>query len=186
VDGETKGKRNELSKNLAEVESKIARSMKTLMEGELKDIAQAGIVRELLSGSRTSSELVESLYGLKRGDEGFQSYYTKIRREIADLESRGFVSRRLFGRERPYRLTQLAVVKLTRMADLAPTWSTRLITRIDLIAYLAALSLAGTCALVSTHGIDLPASRWFALLLTSTFLTGIAFTRFVQMLKKVI
>ena len=81
--------------------------MKTLMEGDLRDLVQVGIVRKLLPGSRISSELVEAVYDVRRGDEGFQTYYTKIRRAIADLESRGFVSRRLFGRDRPFRLTQL-------------------------------------------------------------------------------
>lgn len=176
---------DELSKTLAGIESQIAGPMKKLMEGELKDLTQAGIVRELLSGNRTSSELVEAICDVKRGDEGFQSYYTRVRREIADLESRGFVSRRLFGRERPYRLTQLAVARLTRMGNLAPTWGTCLIPKVDLLVYLVALCLAGICALVSTHIVDLPAGLWFLLLLSSAFLGGIAFTRFLEMVRKV-
>ncbi len=180
-------KREELSKALADLESQISRSMKTLMEGELRDLAQVTIVRELLSGSRTSSELVEVVYGVRRGDEGFQSYYTKIRREIADLESRGFVSRRLLGRHRPYRLTQLAVARLTSMANLQPTWSTSLVPLLDRVVYLAALGLATVCALASTKALDIPRGPYFLLLLSAALLTtGVAFTRFVETLRRVL
>ena len=180
-------RRDDLSKALSDLESQIAGSMKTLVEAELKDLAQVGIVRELLSGNRTSSEIVDALYGVRRGDEGFQSHYTKIRREIADLESKGFVSRRLFGRDRPYRLTQLAVARLTRMANVGPTWSTSLVPRLDLFVYGAAVCLAGICALGSMDILSLPPGPSFLVLLsTALFLGGIAFTRFVETLRRVV
>ncbi len=180
------GRKEELSKALVELESRISRSTKALMEGEFKDLVQVGIVRELLSGSRTSSELVETIYGVRRGDEGFQSHYTRIRREIADLESKGFVSRRLFGRNRPYRLTQLAVARLTRMANVNTTWGAVLIPRRDLLIYSVAMLLVGFCSLVSVGIVYIPSVPWFLLLLSSAFLTGVAFTRFIETLARVV
>ncbi len=156
------------------------------MEAELKGPLQAGIVRELLSGSRTSSELVEAIYGVSRGQEGFQSHYTRIRREIGDLESRGYVSRQLFGRDKPYRLTQLAVARLTRIGNTRNTWEAAVLPSRDLVIYSSTAILTTASFLASSSRLDLAPGVSFSLIVASAFAAGVAFTRFAQTLRRVI
>jgi len=179
--------KDELSKALADLQSQMSGTLKTLIEGELKDITQVSIVRELLDGRRTSSELVEAVYGVRRGDLGFDSCYTRVRRAVADLESRGFVSRRLFGRDKPYYLTQLAIVRLTRMAKVAPRGRYALLPRVDIGVYLSAVALAGVCAMASSGFLSLPEGPWFLIIFSAALLlSGTALTRLVETLKQVI
>ena len=64
-----------------------------------------------------------------------------FRRTISDLESRGFVSRSLFGKEKPYQLTQFAIARITKITGVSESWEPRLIPKVDLILYMGALSL---------------------------------------------
>jgi hypothetical protein len=176
---------DEVSKALSGLEARLERSMKPLAENELDNMTQIAIVKELLSGRRTLSELVEAVYGLKRQDEGFKTEYTRVRREIAQLEARGFVSRGLFGRERPYRLTQLAVARLTRIAEVSPTWQGRLVTVPDLVIYSMAMVMAAWGFLVAWGATDTaPYLQWIRYV--ALFLAGLACSRFVGTLQKVI
>ncbi len=178
--------RNQLSRALAELESQISGTLKTLIEGELKDLTQVCIVRELLGGRRTASELVEAAYGVRRGELGFDSCHTRVRRALVDLESRGFVSRRLFGKDKPYYLTQLAIVRLTRMAKAAPRGRYRLLPRIDVAIYAAAVLLASICATASSGVFTLPEGPWFLIVFSSALLSsGAALTRFLESVKAV-
>jgi hypothetical protein len=179
--------RDGLSKALADLQSQMSGTLKILIEGELKDLTQVSIVRELLGGRRTSSELVEAVYGVRRGELGFDSCYTRIRRAVADLESKGFVSRRLFGRDKPYYLTQLAVVRLTRIAKAAPRGRYALLPRIDIVIYTAAVALASICAVASAEVFSLPEGPWFLIIYSvALLLSGVALTRFLETLKVVI
>ena len=178
--------RDEVSKALADLQSQMSGTLKVLIEGELKDLTQVSIVRELLGGRRTSSELAEAVYGIRRGEVGFDSCYTRIRRAVADLESRGFVSRRLFGRDKPYYLTQLAVIRLTRIAKAAPRGRYALLPRVDIAIYAAAVALASICAMASSGVFSLPEGPWFLILYSAALLlSGVALTRFVETLKVV-
>ncbi len=178
--------RDDLSKALADLQSQMSGALKVLIEGELKDLTEVSIVRELLGGRRTSSELTEAVYGVKRGELGFDSCYTRIRRAVADLEGKGFVSRRLFGRDKPYYLTQLAVVRLTRITKAAPRGRYALLPRIDIAIYAAAVVLASICAMASSGVLGLPEGPWFLIVFSAALLSsGAALTRFVETLKVV-
>ncbi len=87
--------------------------MEELAKGELTNMVQVQIVRELLNGRRTVAELVEALFALRQGDEGYLAQYYQIDKELKLMGSRGLVSRRPFGRDKPYALTQHAVARLT-------------------------------------------------------------------------
>ncbi len=177
--------REELEKALLDLESKIGQSTRELMRAELDNEIQASIVRELLYGERTLTELVEAIYSLSQGDEGYRTSYTRIRRDARDLEARGFVSRRLFGRDKPYHLTQLAVVKLTRIANTRSSWSSELVPKEDVVLYTAALCLLASYLVISRGaavGSELVLLLFFSL---SLFCGGMAFLRFLETLRRV-
>ena len=176
---------DELSKALSNVEAGLEGSMKRLVEGQLDSLTQVGIVRELLAGKRTLAELVEALYGLKRQDDGFKTEYTRIRREVRALESKGFVSRALFGRERPYRLTQLAVARITKIAEVTPSWQPKLVTPIDFGIYVVAMLLAAV-GFVMSRNLDDPWAGLQALRYAAAFFGGLAFSRFAGTVRKVV
>lgn len=179
--------KDDLSKALADLQSQMSGTLKILIEGELKDLTQVCIVRELLDGRRTSSELVDAVYGIRRGDLGFDSCYTRVRRAVVDLESRGFVSRKLFGRDKPYHLTQLVIVRLTRMAKIAPRGRYALLSRTDIAVYVAAVALAGACTMSSSGVLSLPEGPWFLIVFSAALLaSGAALTRFVETLRQVV
>ena len=88
-------------------------------------------------------------------------------------------------RDRPYRLTQLAVAKLTRIKTTKPSWTPRLIPPWDILAYAAALFSISLCALAARGMVTLPSrSHFLALLSVSLFSGGIAFTRFIETVRR--
>ncbi len=178
--------KEEFSKVLVDLESRLARSTKELVDAEFRSVLQVSVVRELLAGERTMAELVEAIYGLAPGHDGYHTHYTRVRREIQRLASRGFVSRRLFGRNRPYRLTQLAVAKITHMASVRPSWAMKVLPGRDLVLFVVALAMAGVCALAGTGTIiELHGYPFLLLLVLSAFCGGMAFVRFAEILRRV-
>jgi len=68
---------------------------------------QAEILRELLSGERTTTELTISIFHTDYQDKEFEIYHGRVRRAVKTLEKKGYIARKiLFGREKPYKLTQ--------------------------------------------------------------------------------
>ena len=156
--------------------------MKELARSEF-NLLQIEIVEELLSGRRTVAELVEAIYSVSRGGEGFATHYSRVRREIRQLESKGFVvPRKLFGRDKPYGLTQLAVSKLTRIEGVEPGQNQHAVPRIDYLAYTGAILLwiaASTAPVTSGSASTAMAAGFF-------FASGVAFCRFLQTVRRVI
>lgn len=168
--------------SLSHLRSRLRRSMKELARSEFS-LLQIEIVEELLSGRRTVAELVEAIYSISRGHEGFATHYSRVRREIRQLESKGFVvPRKLFGRDKPYALTQLAVAKLTRIEGVEPGQSQHVVPRMDYLVYLGAILLwivASTVLGASGHVSTIVVAAFF-------FTSGIAFCRFLQTVRRVI
>ncbi len=177
----------DLSKALSDLESRMNRSTRQLMRAQLSSMCQVSIVKELLSGERTLAELVQGVYGLTSTDEGYLTCYTRVRREVGDLESKGFVSRRMLGKNRPYRLTQLAVAKLTKMATVHSSWTSRLIPPADVILYTVTALLITLCALSSGGLVVLPLRSSFLVLFSvSLILGGMSLLRFMETVLRVI
>jgi len=157
--------------------------MKELAKSEL-NLLQIEIVEELLSGRRTIAELVEAIYSLRRGEAGYGTQYSRVRREILRMESEGLVvSKGLFGRQRPYALTQLAVAKLTSIQGVETGLCLSVFPRIDLAVYGVVLAL-GAAAVVLAGKETAPVLSMLATLLF-VFTAGIAVTRFIQTLRRV-
>jgi hypothetical protein len=104
------------------------------------------IVRELMDGKRTLSEMNMRIYGVRYGDSSYEAYYSRLRRAVAGLEKTGIVSRSgLFGRGKPYHLTQFGVASL---ANIAPGLDRpRIVTFLDLLV----LGLIPPLSLVSYY-----------------------------------
>lgn len=101
---ETDGRIDEVGQRLLADIGKLRRLEVSILEAE--------ILRRLTDGRKTAFELIDAIYGLRRGDKGFNSARLKVRRALRSLERRGFVSTNLFGREKPYRLTRYGVAVL--------------------------------------------------------------------------
>jgi len=78
-------------------------------------LVQIEILMRLIEGRRTAVELTEEIYAVSPDSPSFEMYYARVRRASKDLESRGFVSTRLFGRDKPYRLTEHGVLQIASL-----------------------------------------------------------------------
>ena len=141
---------------------------------------QSEIIRELMNGERTLSEMAGTIFGVRKGDESFDANYSKVRRAIMGLETGGIVSRRgVLGREKPYHLTQFGVAKIATITPSMPRPG--IVSRYDLIVYLITPILGGVSPLLS-------GSDWILLipsLCSFFFLLGVAVTRSVHLIRKV-
>jgi hypothetical protein len=64
---------------------------------------QREMLRRIIDGRRTITELVELICGTSRDDQGFKADFMKVSRAIRRLESRGLIATRLFVRRGPLR-----------------------------------------------------------------------------------
>jgi hypothetical protein len=168
---------------LSRLRSRLRQEMDRLARSEL-NMLQAAIVEELLSGQRTVAELVATVYSVDTNQDGYITYYSRIRREIRLMESKGLVvSRKAFGRDKPYSLTQLAIARLTRMEGVRPA-SWKAVPRKDLVLYAAVLGAGSILAWMATVGVEHPV-RFLALAFAFVFAGGIAFCRFIESIGRV-
>jgi hypothetical protein len=107
---------------------------------DVGDQVQVEVISRLLEGRKTIAELTSLIYGVGRQEEGFHSCYSRVRRAIKKLESKGLVSTRLFGKEKPYRLTDLAIANLVRLGGEKEQLG--VVPRHDLAIYLATVTMA--------------------------------------------
>ena len=91
-------------------------SVRALGDLGLGSDLQNEMLRHLIHGPRTMTELVELIYGVSRDGEDFHADYMKVRRAVRKLENKGLISTRVFGRDKPYRLTPYAIERLYHLA----------------------------------------------------------------------
>jgi hypothetical protein len=148
------------------------------------DILEAEILDGLMDGRKNAVELVAHVYGLQRGRQGFRASYLRVCRALRGLESRGLVSTRLFGRDKPYRLTQHGVAVL---ASIVPEMDQpRILARGDLLLLLIT-GIVGVALFLYSRGL-LTAPEWGpALLLFAVFfiLVGISMTLIARVIRRV-
>jgi hypothetical protein len=77
---------------------------------------EAEVMRSLMGGKKTGVELVDYIFGLGRGDDGFNAARLRVRRATRGLERRGFIATRIFGRDRPYHITRHGIAVLVSIA----------------------------------------------------------------------
>lgn len=171
------------SDNIDDLKRRIKKGVSKLKGLELGDELGVEVLAQLVDGKRTASEIVEQVYGITSSDEGFTSSYGKVRREIRKLESKGLVSRRLFGNEKPYGLTDLAVINLARIGGGGKQVS--VLPRKDIILYVLTGALAVPVALSNTGYIQLTELATIGLLIFFCVLSGISLCRFFEALRRV-
>ena len=173
----------ELTRTLAELRNRLTRDMEILAKTQM-NMLQTAITQELLSGRRTVAELTEAIFLIKPGDAEYNTQYSRIRREIRLMESRGFVvSRKPFGRDKPYSPTQLAIARLTRIEGVRSS-SWEVFPRRDKVVYGAVIAL-GVILLWMTAGGAEYGVGFLALAFAFFFMGGIAFCRFIEAIGRV-
>lgn len=171
------GNGDELRRGLRQATSKM-------LALEVKDPLQFSIIENLIDGPRSVAELVEAVYGVGKGQAGYMTSYTKTKRALDRLSSKGYVSRKLFGAVKPYRLTEYAFSRLSSFA--CGTSPPQFLPGIDRAVHLATLSLAIFMILSVSGRIELTSS--FLTLLNSVFFftLGLSIARIVQGIRRVL
>ncbi len=173
------------SDDIDDLKRRVVDGVSKLKGLDIGDDLAVEILGQLVHGKRTLTEISEGVYGLGRSDEGFQSCYTKVRREIRRLESRGLVSRKLFGNNKPYRLTRLAVTNLARIGG-GEEQQDRVIPRVDLVPYLGTAGTAIVAFLQSRGFLHFPEMGTIALLLLFGAFIGISICRTLETIRRVL
>jgi hypothetical protein len=150
---------------------------------ELGDQVAVEVLTQLVEGRKTVTEIVEGVYGLRRSDEGFSSCFTKVRRATKRLESSGLVSTGIFGRDKPYRLTDLAIINLARIGG--GREQIRVLPRIDLLTYAATAAFSLPVASLGLGWLQMFDSGVIVVFGCFFYLLGVSTVRIVQTLRKV-
>jgi hypothetical protein len=163
----------------------LRESVRSLKDLALVSELQTEVLRHLVDGPRTVPELVFLIYEVGREDSEFSIYYMRIRRSIRKLENKALVSTKIFGRDKPYRLTRYAVENLYYVGR--PNSPETLLSRVDLAIYSAALILgSGTLFLVWSSP-SVPEPTWIIISSGAfTYLLGLATSRIIRSLRRII
>jgi hypothetical protein len=105
---------------------------------ELSRPIEAEILHSLTEGRRTAGELTERIFGVTKENENYHTYYMKVFRAAKTLHRQGYLSTRLFGRDRPYKLTPFAAAKMMEIEEV----KRGLLLPHDVAAYFVAIGLA--------------------------------------------
>jgi len=169
--------------NIDRLQDEVRKGVSKLKGLDIGDELLVGILGQLVEGRKTITELVEQVYGIHPSEEGFKSSHTRITRGIRRLESEGMVSRKLLGRDRPYKLTQLAVANLARIGGGEQQQS--LVPRTDLAAYLLTVILAVPIASHAIGWLNLAEPTTIGLFGSFCFFLGISFVEVLKTVRRV-
>lgn len=81
---------------------------------EERELSQTRILVLLLERDLSVADLVANIYGKRPHESEYRRLYMRISRRLISLQGRGLISRALFGKERPYRITRLGRRTLTQ------------------------------------------------------------------------
>jgi hypothetical protein len=128
------------------------------------------ILIKLVEGRRTATELCESIYSVEKSNPSFHTYYMKVSRAVKELQRRGFVSTRVFGRDKPYTLTPIAAAHMMNVGNR----DVRVVPIVDAVAYISAAvtGLASLFLIISSGGFD----NQYTMVAYSLFLVLVGFS----------
>jgi hypothetical protein len=156
----------------------LKRAASRTLASELKDPLEFSIIERLIEGPRTAAELVEEIFSITRDGPGYMTSYTRVRRSLGGLSSRGYVSRKIFGTSKPFRLTHYAIGRLTSFA--AGDEPPQVLPNIDRIIHLITLLLLAV-VLLSASGRLAIEGMWINILNSLCYFSlGISATRIAQ------
>jgi hypothetical protein len=137
--GEFNGRLSARDEKLDLARKRVLTSVRKLRQIKLS-LLQAEVIDRLIDGRRTATELVLEIFASRPRDEDFEAYYSRVRRDLRDLERRGYASTGLFGRDRPYRITPYgAAVLLSIVPDIGRV---KLVRKREMLSF-SATALAG-------------------------------------------
>lgn len=151
---------------------------------DLSSTIEANVFAELLTGRKTVAELAEILYHARRDSKHYSTYYDRIRRAMGPLEAKGYVSRRVFGRDKPYGLTRFAKERI--LAANLGTENPRIMSLADTLVYVSTILLAGLSWTFARNASTPPAGAYSILYSAFLLTTGISVTRFVETVRRVL
>jgi hypothetical protein len=125
------------------------------------------ILGQLAKGRRTVSELTEIIYGMGRQNPDYLTYYMKVSRSVKSLQRKGYVVSRMFGRDRPYRLTPHAA---TKMIDIESVGK-KLVSPLDALTY-TATAILGLVNILLTDSAWLTTPRTILVYTLFIFMAG--------------
>jgi len=159
-------------------------SIRKLRSVELS-LLEAEVLDSLVDGRKTAVELVEGIYGLGKKDAGFDSSCVKVRRVLRRLERRGLASTRMFGRDRPYRVTRYGIAVL---ASIAPDMDPPKILHLGEATMLILTAIFGIAMLVYSKGALGNTDRAYAVPVLASFFTmfGCSLSVMVHVLRRVV
>ena len=171
------------SEDIDDLKQRVVDGVSKLKGLDVGDELAVEILGQLVQGRRTLTEITEGIYGLSRSDEGFRSSFNRVGREVRRLESKGLVSRKLFGNNKPCRLTQLAIINLARIGG--EEQQLPVVSRVDLIPYLSTIGISVFAVLHSRGFVSLPEMGTLGLFVLFGFAAGISFCRVLQTIRRV-
>jgi len=175
---QSNGKEPEFDKSAA----LAARSaIRHLREMELDSTLQAEVLEKLLDGKKTTEELVALIYKVPRESQAYQACYMRVRRAAKRLEEKGLTSRPLFGRDKPHKLTRLALERL--LAINGHRGDVRIVPMMDRALYLVLLVVFVLTWASAT--IQVEHHLLFTLSVAVIFLGGLACCRFLETIRRV-
>lgn len=152
-----------------------------IIEAEIGDPLALAVVERLIEGPWSTAELVEDIYGSKRDSPGYMTNYTRTRRTLDKLSSRGYVSRSVFGAVKHYRLTQYGFAKLASITSGTP--APKVLLASDTALYTMTLLLAFFLVLSASGRIQLPGSLLTYLSFAFFFVLGLSAARIFRGLR---
>lgn len=171
------------SENIRHLQHRVRNGLANLRGLEIGDDLGVEILSHLIDGGRSVCEIVELAYGIDSSDAGYKSAHSRVTREISKLESKGLVSRRILGRTKPYRLTEMAVINLARIGS--EERQLPVIPRLDLVAYSGTATLSLFEGMQAIGWLHLSESGTIGLLVVLSFLFGISFVEVLRMARRV-
>ncbi len=149
---------------------------------EFATTLETEILACLLEGSKTVGELVELVFRVRKENCSFHQYYMRVSRVLRKMELEGYVSRRLFGSNKPYTLTHFALARLASEGD-GP--APKLVDRWDLGTYGATIAAAVATVCTSSGVVPISRSEFMVVYTVLVFLCGVCSLRLAGMLKRV-
>lgn len=157
--------------DLEDVLTQISRTTKKLAHLRLTPV-QTEILKEIVNGNRTVSELTFAIFHSRYTDERFETYHSRTKRAVKNLERRGFIAkRRLLGRDKPYGLTHHGMASIVSIIPEMP--GHRVLGRWDLLLF-PLTSLVGVAAFATFDPI---LTNLFSLLLGVTIVRAVGVLR---------
>ncbi len=157
-----------------DLNARLKKSVRALGELEARNDLEIAIVQALLDGPRTVAELSRTILGPE--PRGHQANYMKVKRSVEALESKGYLSTRILGKPKPYRLTPYAREKLGSLAS-GELPTTRLVIVWDLGLYATTVFLASMTAFGQYDGYWIP--------MFFVYLAGASSIRLLQTLRRI-